>query len=385
MIFKMTSALAAAAMLACLTASVDGFSSPALLSFPKAHSLLRFPSAAAGRANALPKMSLLEGGARTPISRLTLSDASKTRLATAVAAIPLRLEHDEDSLAAFEVAALHALQQALSEGEQTELESIFSAGGPACVHVTNLPVVAAKNILPPTPLQLMAEMKHVSTGDAASEAILGGTAALVGASCFTYAGVDFVRNFPQKQGSPLGWHRDGVTSPPFRDEALIPELVLIFCLRGNEQAQTKVLDFLSLVAACDQADIALLREQPIEFHHHQSGKTLEPFLTIKGDTTAPLVELRPKERFEARGDEAAVSAFLRVYAVAELMHERLTLRAGEMLLVNNKRCCHGRTAFTPSEEAPADRWLQNLYASRRDALWDKKGQSHVRWPSRVVP
>jgi len=46
-------ALAAAAILACLTASVDGFSSPAFHSFPKAHSLSRFASAAAGRAKSL--------------------------------------------------------------------------------------------------------------------------------------------------------------------------------------------------------------------------------------------------------------------------------------------------------------------------------------------
>ena len=50
-------ALAAAAMMACLTASVDGFSAPALLSFPKAHSISRFASATVGHANVVPQYS----------------------------------------------------------------------------------------------------------------------------------------------------------------------------------------------------------------------------------------------------------------------------------------------------------------------------------------
>ena len=48
--------LAAAALLACLTASVDGFSAPALLSFPKAHSFSR-SAAAAGHAHVVPPCS----------------------------------------------------------------------------------------------------------------------------------------------------------------------------------------------------------------------------------------------------------------------------------------------------------------------------------------
>ena len=179
------------------------------------------------------------------ISRLTLSKASKARLAEAVSSISVRHSDDID---AFEAACFQVMQEALTEKEAAKIAEIFAEGGPACIHVRHLPVVAASSSgLPPTPNELMESMQPVSKLDSASEACLIGTAALVGAKTFTYRnfyGCDFVRNFPRKQGAELGWHRDGVTAPPFRpptqffrDEALVPELVIIFCLRGNAQVR----------------------------------------------------------------------------------------------------------------------------------------------------
>jgi len=300
-----------------------------------------------------------------------------------------------DDIEAFEEACGVAVEQSLTAEERAKLREIFSSGGPACVHVKNLPVVAAGGTLPPTPNELMETMQPVTKEDAASEAALVGTAALVGARCFTYKnfyGGDFVRNFPRKQGAELGWHRDGVTAPPFRppkqffrDETLVPELVLIFCLRGNAQAKTMIVDFSSLVSACDPSDVALLRSEQLAFFDRQTGNTLEPIHVITGGDDAPLVELRPIERFEPRGDAAAVAAFERVYEVAERVHERVCLSAGELLIVNNKRCSHARTPYAPKKRHVVDRWLQNVYASRATALWENKEQSFVRWPARVVP
>jgi len=77
--------LAAAILAFCLTASVDGFSSPALLSFPKAHSLARSASVA-GRANALSLLSLL-GSSTTPAALLdvVIIGGGPCGLATAIA------------------------------------------------------------------------------------------------------------------------------------------------------------------------------------------------------------------------------------------------------------------------------------------------------------
>jgi len=241
----------------------------------------------------------------------------------------------------------------------------------------------------------MEEMRPVRKEDGASEAWLVGTARLAGARVYTYRnfyGGDFVRNFPRKQGAELGWHRDGVTAPPFnppsqfyRDEELVPELVLIFCLRGNAQAQTMVVDFAALVDACEASDIARLRTHELAFFDRQFGGTLEPTFVVKGPEQSPVVELRPLERFEPRGDEQTIDAFERVYDVAQRMHERVCLSAGELLIVNNKRCSHARSPYTPKSEAVVDRWLQNVYASRTSALWENDAQSHVSWPARFVP
>jgi hypothetical protein len=326
------------------------------------------------------------------IAQLDLSDRTKSALAESLSSLP---GHYYDDIAAFEQASSHALRAALSSEELTAIQSIFSPDGPACVHVTNVPTSAVGQSLMPTPNELMEEMKPVHKADSTSEACLVGTAALVGASTFTYRkfyGDDFVRNFPRKRGAELGWHRDGVTAPPFnpptqffRDEPLVPELVIIFCLRGNAQAATKVVDFARLVAASDADDIALLRAKPLVFYDTMYGKTLEPVHVVQGSATAPVVELRPMERFEARGDEQVIEAYRRIYDLAEQTYSDVVLEAGEMLIVNNKRCSHARTPYAAKAEGASDRWLQNVYASRRAELWEKQGQSYVSWPERYVP
>jgi len=325
------------------------------------------------------------------IAQLALSDQTKAALAKAFASLQVHY----DDIEAFEQATSQAFRAALSSTELAAYQSIFSADGPASLHVTNLPVTGAGNSLIPTPNDLMDAMKPVRKDDLTSEACLVGTAGVLGASCFTYSkfyGEDMVRNFPRKQGSELGWHRDGVTAPPFRpptqffrDETLVPELVIIFCLRGNAQARTMIVDFAALVEASDKHDIALLRAQPLVFHDTSYNKTMEPFHVVKGTDKMPVVELRPIERFEVRGDKEVISAYRRIYDLAERMHSNVALSAGEMLIVNNKRCSHARTPYTAKADAKSDRWLQNVYASRRAELWDKQGQSYVQWPERHVP
>ena len=74
---------------------------------------------------------------------------------------------------------------------------------------------------------------------------------------------------------------------------------------------------------------------------------------------------------------AYARAYARVYACAcALCTHALLPFAG---------CSHARTNYTPKREQIADRWLQNVYASRGIALWDNKDQSLVQWPQRVVP
>lgn len=47
--------------------------------------------------------------------------------------------------------------------------------------------------------------------------------------------------------------------------------------------------------------------------------------------------------------------------------QKVFLRPGEMLLINNRKGAHARTAF-PARYDGTDRWLQRLYARR--SLWE---------------
>lgn len=330
---------------------------------------------------------------QTPqIARLDLSDKTKSALAKSFASLPVKYHKDIEG---FEQVTSKAFQAALSSEEVAAIQSIFSESGPASIHITNLPVSAEGKVLISTPNDLMEVMKPVHKEDATSEANLVGAAGLLGASVFTYSnfyGDDFVRNFPRKQGTDLGWHRDGVTAPPFRpptqffrDEPLIPELVVIFCLRGNKQAYTRVVDFARLVAATDKKDVELLRTKPLVFHDTLYNNTMEPMYVVKGPEKEPVVELRPVERFEVRGDANVIAAYRRIYDKAETLFSSVCLSSGEMLIVNNKRCSHARSPYTAKDNSASDRWLQNVYASRRAELWDKHEQSYVTWPERRVP
>lgn len=326
------------------------------------------------------------------IAELKLSEQTKLALEKSFSSMPVQYYED---IEAFEQASSKSFREALSTTELDELETIFAPDGPATIHVTNVPVSTPGKTLIPTPNEQMEAMQPIHKSDTTSEACLVGAAATVGATTFTYNGFygnDYVRNFPRKQGSDLGWHRDGVTAPPFRpptqffrEEALVPELVLIFCLRGNAQARTMVVDFADLVSASDKNDIALLRSQPLVFYDTTYNNTMEPMYVVQGTDSAPVVELRPVERFEVRGEPQVISAYRRVYDLAERMHSSVTLNAGEMLIVNNKRCSHARSPYQKKEESSSDRWLQNVYASRRKELWGKDGQSYVSWPDRRVP
>lgn len=69
---------------------------------------------------------------------------------------------------------------------------------------------------------------------------------------------------------------------------------------------------------------------------------------------------------------------------AQLPVERITLRAGELLIVDNHRCAHGRTAFqdTTRELQRILVWLEEPVRGRRD--WHARAVAEGRAPVRLV-
>ncbi len=47
-------------------------------------------------------------------------------------------------------------------------------------------------------------------------------------------------------------------------------------------------------------------------------------------------------------------------AVAEDVRHEIQLQAGDLLVIDNRRCLHGRNSFVPRHDG-TDRWLERVY------------------------
>merc|ERR1712194_713840 len=70
-------------------------------------------------------------------------------------------------------------------------------------------------------------------------------------------------------------------------------------------------------------------------------------------------------------ERRVVEALRRLSDKAMEMGERIALQPGDMLIMNNARCVHGRTAYKPRLD-DTDRWLIKTYTS--NGLWKKPSQ-----------
>jgi L-asparagine oxygenase len=186
---------------------------------------------------------------------------------------------------------------------------------------------------------------------------------------------------------PLPMHRD---FPSTTKDGWEPELLVLLCVRsGSEecQASTIVTDTQRLFQKTSKADRALLSQHKIQiqFPGGPDGALIDigaPFLAMESgigggadDDSYPSINLF-NSLFNAPGSIAtsenaqALKAHERLSALAMKLGERATLQPGDMLILNNARCVHGRTAYQPKLDE-TDRWLIKTYVS--NGMWNKPG------------
>ncbi|HEX8087935.1 MAG TPA: TauD/TfdA family dioxygenase [Blastocatellia bacterium] len=231
-----------------------------------------------------------------------------------------------------------------------------SQTGPGWFIIGNLPVDSIEGHAKPTSL---------------TEFALIAISALLGAPCgyATQRGGAVIQNFwPRREHTALQlgtsdaeliWH----TEDSFTEYN--PDFLGLLCLRGDPAAFTRV----SCIKLSELDDETL-------------GALLQPWYVIQRDSsygsaasqegrTAPIIS-------EVNGElyvryEPIYISFL--CEEARLAHARLTkyiesncvainLKPGELLLIDNRRAVHGRTAITPRYDE-TDRWVQRV------AIWRK--------------
>jgi L-asparagine oxygenase len=88
---------------------------------------------------------------------------------------------------------------------------------------------------------------------------------------------------------------------------------------------------------------------------------LGPAPLLHGDAEDPrlAVDLACGARALTPAAVAALDA-LRAAAVAEDVRHEIQLQAGDLLVIDNRRCLHGRNSFVPRHDG-TDRWLERVY------------------------
>lgn len=164
---------------------------------------------------------------------------------------------------------------------------------------------------------------------------------------------------------PLGAHTDN----PYREP--VPGVQLLHCLVNETRGGLSTLvDSLSVAAALQEEDpegLQLLASTPVRFRFIDANEELiERRPIVQRDASGRMtgVHYSPRLDYMPLLDAATTRRFQRARRrLSELFADprfelRFPLRAGELMMFNNSRVLHGRTAYDPNE---GRRHLQGCY------------------------
>eukprot|EP00933_Yihiella_yeosuensis_P028621 TRINITY_DN22455_c0_g1_i1.p1 TRINITY_DN22455_c0_g1~~TRINITY_DN22455_c0_g1_i1.p1 ORF type:complete len:339 (+),score=59.93 TRINITY_DN22455_c0_g1_i1:322-1338(+) len=200
----------------------------------------------------------------------------------------------------------------------------------------------------------------------------------------------------------LSFHRDVPACVSGNESE--PDGFLLMAARGDpgHQAKTLVCSNRVLAAHLSASEREALRRSPVQTECVRQGGSEgatspygKPFYALEGSDDEPQITLFyiPDHReFSYRvksEDPETESAYHHAVELASSLCEEVDLQAGDMLIVNNARCNHGRTIFEPQLDG-SDRWLLKTFV--RAAGWRRPSQldgelgekEALRWPSLLV-
>ena len=182
---------------------------------------------------------------------------------------------------------------------------------------------------------------------------------------------------PSDKGTILPMHRDYPRQCLSKFMALEPEIFILMGVRSDAaNTCTVVMDNRKLLQLLPRKDVKLLQEHIIAMTFQMPGSGNEeqkentyvpmgsPFYSIdpSDETMITLFDLPNSKATSPDGGDAVVQAYDRLQKIAFEKGERIALGPGDMLIINNGRLVHGRTAFDPHLEVGADsRWLIKSY------------------------
>ena len=160
---------------------------------------------------------------------------------------------------------------------------------------------------------------------------------------------------------PLPLH----TENPYHDIA--PDYLLLACLRSDRAstAATTLTRMADLVGRLDREVVATLR-RPI-FVEQGTAAAAPPSAVLTGPSHDPFVKFDASWTTAINDD--GVAALQAMARELPRSMRAVRLEPGDLLLVDNRRWLHGRSAFEVSDGSH-DRWLQRIYVCEDSALLD---------------
>jgi gamma-butyrobetaine dioxygenase len=165
------------------------------------------------------------------------------------------------------------------------------------------------------------------------------------------------------------------TDNPYRDP--VPGLQLLHCLESStEGGETIVVDGHAAALRLRERDpdaFRLLAATPVPFRYAAGDTVLEaraPLIGLAADGELREIRFNNRSLGVPRPAETLIEPWYKAYRAFALELEsfelevRLKLAPGELLIVDNRRVLHGRTAFSGS----GSRHLQGCYADRDGLL-----------------
>lgn len=142
-----------------------------------------------------------------------------------------------------------------------------------------------------------------------------------------------------------------------------PTFLVLLCLRGDPAAATTLCDVADLVDALPADVRAVLAEarfgtRPDESFGGGPDAPLGPPMSVLCGGTSP--ELLYDQELTRGRDAEAQSALDELGAAVLRHHTSTVLEAGDVLVIDNRRCVHGRSPF-PARFDGTDRWLQRAF------------------------
>lgn len=143
-----------------------------------------------------------------------------------------------------------------------------------------------------------------------------------------------------------------------------PRYLVLLCLRGDAAAATTLCSIDDIVGELSDHHRSLLRQQRFHTRADESfgggadTRFLPPMRVLSGDDDHP--DLTFDAELTTGIDEEAQAAVHALTGLIAAHHTSVVLEAGDLLVIDNRRCVHGRSPF-PARFDGTDRWLQRAF------------------------